>query len=127
MALLGGDDSHIAAMLEVPLQTVNRWKKQHPGFATAIKDGQLKADLKVIQALFKSCSGYHVIETETRKVPDADGNMRVVEVIEREKYIPANIEACAFWLANRQPERWKWHGPGETPEPHTTAPTRLHS
>ena len=43
LCLLGADDKRIADFFDIRESTLNLWKKKHPEFMEAIKDGKEKA------------------------------------------------------------------------------------
>lgn len=116
-ALLGATDAQIAAFFKVTETVIQRWKKQHPEFAKAIKDGKLMADAEVAHGLYRIAIGYQCTETQRKEVVNENGEKRLVEVITITKDVPPDHQACRFWLCNRQPALWKWRGPAVTTEP----------
>lgn len=101
--LLGADDKKLAELFEISETTLNRWKRAHPEFRQAIKNGKEIPDAAVASALFKSAIGGHVI-TEDRVVSDGKGG---VDVVTLKKQVPPDVQAQTFWLKNRQPKHWK--------------------
>jgi transposase-like protein len=51
LCLLGAIDRDLARIFEVSERTINRWKRQHPDFAAALKAGKAVADGEVAGAL----------------------------------------------------------------------------
>ncbi len=51
LCLLGAIDRDLARILGVSERTINRWKRQHPEFAAALKAGKAVADAEVAEAL----------------------------------------------------------------------------
>lgn len=80
-ALLGFDEIRMADAFEITVATITLWKKKHPEFLAAIKNGKDVADGKVAISLFKLATGF----------VGPDG-----------KYYPPNPTAQIFWLKNRQ-------------------------
>ena len=75
------------------------------------------SDGEVENALYKSCMGYNAPVTKHYKLktveydPETGKRIREVERLvsaEDTVHVPANTTAQMFWLANRQPERWKY-------------------
>ena len=51
LCLLGAIDRDLARCFEVSERTINRWKRQHPQFAEALRRGKAVADADVAEAL----------------------------------------------------------------------------
>lgn len=92
----------IAHNIGINVSTFYEWKKRSPEIAEALKKGSIPADIIVENALFKRATGYKTVERRKIKLPD--GTTRV-EVVEKE--IAPDTTAGIFWLANRQPDKWK--------------------
>ena len=69
----------------------------------------------MVEALYKKAVGYNVSVAKTYKLkhvdydPDTGKKIREYEELATgidEDYIPGDLKAEAFWLKNRQPERW---------------------
>ena len=58
LCLLGAIDKDIADFFDIQESTLNLWKKKHPEFMEAIKDGKEKADAEVAKSLYKRAIGY---------------------------------------------------------------------
>ena len=57
LCLLGFTDRQLGQALDVSEQTVNAWKKAHPDFAEALRQGKAAADADVVEALFHKALG----------------------------------------------------------------------
>jgi len=57
LCLLGATNDQLAACLGVNVDTIYEWKKVHPEFSEAIKQGGPMADAKVAQSLYKKAVG----------------------------------------------------------------------
>ncbi|EMO5719088.1 terminase [Enterobacter cloacae subsp. cloacae] len=101
LALLGLTDTQTAFALGVSERTLNRWKKQYPGFCQSLKNGKALADAKVAHALYRKATGYTYQLEEIRNV---NGRLSAVPVT---RHQPPDTTACIFWLKNRQPELWR--------------------
>ena len=93
LALLGCTDEEIAKFLDINPDTLYEWKKRHPEFSEAIKDGKENADIRVVQSLYTKAIGY-----EHKVTKDGEENMI---------YYPPDTTAAIFWLKNRQPAKWR--------------------
>lgn len=76
---------------------------------------------KVESAIYKRATGYKVSVKKTYKVkrveydPDTGKKTSEREELEigvDEVHVPADVKAGAYWLTNRDPERWKEHPDG---------------
>lgn len=95
----GLTQEEIAHILGVADSTLRRWKK-NPDFSAALKKGMVKADAKIVKALYLKAFGY----VQLRRRPGQP---------DEEIHVPGDTTAQIFWLKNRQPDRWK-DRPGST-------------
>ena len=93
---LGHTDEEIAKVLNVSVSTVDNYKKEHPDFLGAIKDGKSVADARVKMALYSRCIGYDCKET---KVYAHEGI--VTDTKDIIKHYPPDVAAAFIWLKNR--------------------------
>lgn len=84
--LMGMDDIRMADAFGISITTLNTWKKLHPEFLLAIRQGKDVADGTVVASLYKQAKGF----------VGPDG-----------KYYPPNTAAGIFWLKNRQKAVWR--------------------
>ncbi len=101
LCLLGYTDERLAEFFGVSSMTINRWKRERPGFWDAVKSGKDDADGRVASALMQRALGYSHPEVDIKVV---DGQIVQTPIV---KHYPPDTAAAAFWLTNRQPERWK--------------------
>lgn len=99
----------------VSFKTVEKWLIDHPEFKAAVRSGRDEFDsCKVENALLKIALGYEYqeksVKTVTVRGVDSEGSTIRVPAKETtvttKQYAP-NAKAIAFWLTNRQPDRWK--------------------
>ena len=95
LALLHATDKEIADFFEVTEQTLNNWKKDHPGFFESLKEGKRKADADVADSLYQRAMGF-THESEEIKVIDGE----VVRVPVTKQY-PPDTAAAIYWMNNR--------------------------
>ena len=100
-ALLGATDKEIAAILDVDVATVNRWKIAFSSFCESLKSGKAEADAQVAKCLFGRATGYDAPDTDIRAV---DGQIVLTPFI---KHYPPDVTAQIFWLKNRQPGKFR--------------------
>lgn len=99
----------------VSKKTVESWLVKHPEFKVAVKSGRDAFDsCKVESALLKIALGYEYEErsVKTISVRGSDSEGKTIRVPAKEttittKMLPPNAKAIAFWLTNRDRERWK--------------------
>lgn len=101
LCLLGAIDKQIADFFGVCEATINNWKNQHPEFLESIKEGKIKADAEVANALYNRAIGY---SHKDSKIFNHQGEPMIVET---EKHYPPDPTSIAIWLNNRQPDYWK--------------------
>lgn len=97
-AMSGLTDEQIADNLSIAVCTLYEYKKKYPEFADALKKGKDIADAQVVNALYKTATGFVYYEETTNAVGD---------VVSVQKYAKPNTTAQIFWLKNRQPDRWR--------------------
>jgi len=106
MAKLGATDALLATAFDVNLETVEKWKKEHPGFLRALNQNAARLDSEVAESLFDQAVGYQYTTQESKKVKDKDGNERL-EVVDVVKHVAPKVNATIHWLKCRQPELWR--------------------
>lgn len=120
----GLTDAAIAKKMEITAPTLWRWKKKHEAIFNALARTKEIVDTEVENKLHESCLGYTVtvrepVKIRTVKIKTGEGRIEEehIEYAEREIYIPPNVIAQKFWLANRIPTDWreKREAPEETP------------
>lgn len=103
---LGFRDCEISAIFGIAESTLKRWKKNHPSFNKALKEGKLFADLEVMESVHQRATGYSYEEV-TKEAPlfeesdgEQDGALKVTKIVK--KHVPADATLARFWLQNRQ-------------------------
>ena len=97
-AMSGLTDEQIADNLGIAASTIYEYKKKYPEFSEALKKGKDIADAQVVNALFKTATGFTYYED----IATATG-----EVVQAQRYAKPNTTAQIFWVKNRQPDRWR--------------------
>lgn len=100
LSLLGLIDRELAFFFGISESTLNRWKHRYPEFEKSIKRGKAIADFEVVEALYRSATGFSYEESV---VQEFNGNIKVTKTT---KHRPPNPAAIIFWLRNRQPDKW---------------------
>lgn len=110
----GALERDIAKNLDVSVSTFEKYKKEHPELAKALKKGKEIVDYEVENSLYKKCIGHYVKEGKAFKVNevyyDENGNRcerETIETVEVDKFIPPDTMAIAIWLNNRKPNNWR--------------------
>ena len=98
LACLGALDKHIADFFQVELQTVNKWKKEHPDFFEALERGRAKANAKVAESLYLNCIDR---EVNVEEVHIYKGEVIKVQT---KKFIQGDKWAQLKWLSLKAPE-----------------------
>lgn len=100
--LLGAQDKQLAEFFKVTEQTINNWKKDHPTFFESLKRGKAEYDVRRVEnSLLNRALGYDWEET---KQEDGTNGSKTVTT---NKHVPADVGAIAFYLKNRDPNRWR--------------------
>ncbi len=99
--LLGADDVRLAEFFDVSIQTIYTWKKVHPEFLEALKEGKDRADANVGRALYQRAIGYSHPDVDVKVI---DGQVVMVDLV---KHYPPDTGAAMAWLKNRQPKNWR--------------------
>lgn len=98
----GAADKEVAERIGVSLKTITNWKVDHPEFAAVCDEGKEAADYAVEAALYKKAVGFNYVE---KKIIKKNGEI-VQEEIFQKAALP-DATACAVWLNNRKPDKWK--------------------
>ncbi|MGH1360993.1 MAG: helix-turn-helix domain-containing protein [Burkholderiaceae bacterium] len=103
LCLLGATDEQLADFFEVHVDTIYEWKKVHPEFSEALKEGKFAADAKVAESLYKRATGY---EHRAVKIV-ADAKTKEDHTVEYTERFAPDTTAAIFWLKNRQSALWR--------------------
>lgn len=98
----------IADRIGIHICTLREWEKNYPEIKEALKKGREIIDYKVENALLKRALGYTAKEIKVvlgRQVKGGQTFQVTREVVEKE--IAPDVTACAMWLNNRRPDKWK--------------------
>lgn len=101
LCLLGATDPQLADFFEVNVDSIHEWKKVHPTFSEAIKNGKEVADAKVAESLYKRALGYSHPDVY---IAIDKGKPIMVDI---EKHYPPDATSAIFWLKNRAPDKWR--------------------
>jgi len=91
---LKATDSTLAIIFDVAIGTIHMWKRTHPEFASAVRQGKLQACMDITGKMQKAAEGYYYEETVTG--PNGTTTMR--------KYAKPCPTAAKLLLAQRMPE-----------------------
>lgn len=98
----------IADRIGIHISTLREWEKHYPEIKEALRKGREIIDYKVENALLKRALGYTTKEIKVvlgRQVKGGQTFQITKEVVEKE--IAPDVTACAIWLNNRRPDKWK--------------------
>jgi hypothetical protein len=116
LAVHGLTDKELAVLLKVDERTINRWKKD-PEFLSVLKNGKLKADIEVQNALFKRSIGFEYEEIHQEGTSDGQGGIKPKSMKKVKKYYPPDTAAAFIWLKNRRGWKDKQELDHKTPIP----------
>lgn len=97
----GATDVEVADALGIHVATLYRWQHEHPEFREAARVAKEAADDRVERSLYHVAVGYSY---DTVRILQHNGKPVVVPYRE---HVPPDAKAAAFWLKNRQPEKWR--------------------
>jgi transposase-like protein len=100
LALLGLTDREIAEQLEINVDTLYRWKREHPEFSDRLNAGKIEADANVARSLYQRAVGYSHPE---EKIFCHNGEIIRAETI---RQYPPDTRAAAHWLGARRGAQW---------------------
>ena len=106
----GLNKKEIAESLGISQDTFYTWIKKYPEFSEIIKKGQELSIENVINAMYRSATGYFIDEGKQYVEPnskDKDEKPKIKKIIQYRKWIPPSNVAQFFILTNRKPEEWK--------------------
>lgn len=102
----GGIDTDLAELFGVTKTTINNWKNEFPSFKEALQAGKDEFDSgKVENALLRRALGFEYKEVKTAL--DENGKAIPDQTVITQKQALPDTGACAFWLKNRNPARWR--------------------
>lgn len=107
ICLLGADDIKLAAYFEVNVDSIYEWKKKHPEFSEAIKNGKIGADVDIASSLYNRAKGMTVVTQKAFKVRTGNGSEEKMEVVDIAEELPPDPTSMIFWLKNRNAEYWR--------------------
>lgn len=102
LRLSGYSLESICSYLGLTLSQLDRYSKSFPDLKTALSLTTEQSVIEVTNALYNSCfPRIKVLKTTTK---DKHGN--VLQVVEKETYIPASQRAQEFFLKSKAPNQW---------------------
>jgi hypothetical protein len=103
-------NKEIFARLGIGHTTFYIWRREHPEFCEALKEGKEVVDAKVEKALLTRALGYEYDEVEeTQDIKQTESGEKVAHKrrIVRKKAVVPDVQAQRLWLLNRRPEQWR--------------------
>lgn len=107
LAIEGYIESEIQKIIHISVRTFNKWKKEHPEFLKALKEGKKSPDQRVVKALYKNAIGETVNVEKALVVSDGSNLGSHVEIVKVKEHRPGNVTAQIYWTKNRLPKEWK--------------------
>ncbi len=105
--LLGATDVQLAALFDVSVPTIDKWKQSKPEFLQALKDGKERADANIAQSLYRRALGYSHKAVKILTVADGNNTGSHVEQVPYVERYPPDTTAAIFWLKNRAASDWR--------------------
>lgn len=104
----GYTNKQIAEKIGITDTSLVNYRRKHKEFDEMFCQNRERVDLvHVVGSYFRLCTGYTVQE-ETRHYKYIDGEKVLVDVYEREKYIPPNPNCAENWIRARLKEDPVW-------------------
>jgi hypothetical protein len=111
-------DKQIAEKMGIGTTTLNRWKKEHPEFAVALKVNKAVVNFHAEDCLYKRVTGYEyeevtreelevITEVKTENGVTSTVTVKPYKIKRVQKTLPPDVLACLAWLRNRDRENWK--------------------
>jgi hypothetical protein len=107
LALLGATDREMADVLCISVETMVRWRTEHPSFCQAVINGKDEADAKVAEAMYRRAIGYEHPDIHIAVFRDKSTGEITKEITPITKHYPPDPVCCFFWLKNRQRDHWR--------------------
>ena len=98
LSSLGLNRQEIAAVLGTKANYLDVVISKSPELQEAVREARKKADLQVVDALFRRAIGYNYCEV----LYDNYGKIYRKAF----KHLPPDVTACIFWLKNRMKDEW---------------------
>lgn len=106
LAVLGCIDAEIAEQFMIDTDTLAEWKRKHPEFSEAIREGGKKANAAVADALRQRAMGFEWEEEVATKVK-VDKDREEVVITKVRRIVPPDTNAASLFLRNREPKQWR--------------------
>jgi len=102
-------NKEIAEMIGISEASFYEYCKKYPEFSEAIRVEKNKADHEVLNSLYKSATGYDVIEEHLEYTPATKGSQKtkIKSVKKVKKHIKPNLGSILVWIFNRRKAQWK--------------------
>ena len=101
----GLTEEQICRNIGISVTTLEKYKKQYPELAEALKEGKAPLITELENALVKKALGFEFTESKTSIKQDENG--RTVKYSEKSiKYSPPDTGACSILLKNKDKEHW---------------------
>jgi hypothetical protein len=107
--LLGASNEELAGFFNVGLSSIQQWLVDRPTFRKAVAKGREAADAKVARSLYGRATG---VTIKKERAVVVRGELKTLILKEE---LPADVNAAALWLSNRQRSKWRAANSGADP------------
>lgn len=104
---IGVKKEDVSKLLGISIEEIDDIIDSNNKIKSAYELGIKLGNIKVIQALFKSATGYSVEETENYTRTDLLGDVIFKDKKVNKKQVAPNFSAIKFWLENKDNASWK--------------------
>jgi transcriptional regulator with XRE-family HTH domain len=101
----GLNQKEIAKRLGISKTSMEKYKIDHPDFASLLKRGRTDQVKEVANALYKSATGYYYTVDEVHKVKLPEGG-ESLQVLQVQKFKGPDTAAMCFFLKNKDRKNW---------------------
>lgn len=99
---MGHTEKDTCKLFGIPVSTFEKYKTESPELMEQIRQGKLKADETVVNAIYKKAIGF---EYEEKTYEGIGKRKRLKKLVKKE--MAPDAHAGIFWLKNRMPNVWK--------------------
>ena len=104
--LLGMNNTQLAEVFDVHLDTIYTWIKTIPEFSERLSEGREGADSEIAKSLYHRAKGYSHPDVDIRTLSIGGGMSEIVQT-PTVKHYPPDTAAASLWLRNRQSDKWR--------------------
>nr|WP_315022915.1 hypothetical protein [uncultured Aminipila sp.] len=112
----GMSDKDVAKRLGIAYSTLRLYRDKYEEFEEIMNTSKSYANASVESALYRKAAGFTVKIREPVKLKELHYDERGkkveterIEMVETEKYFPPEFSSIAFYLTNREPDKWAYN------------------